>query len=179
MVPVNKYSEAELVAQLLDRNESGFSYLYEHYSGALFAQISNIVPDAALAADVLQEVFVNIFRKINSYDAGRSRLYTWMLNIARNAAIDMVRSKGFRQMNQNRNIEDPVYEGSGTIATSTDHIGLQKHVGKLKPELRQVIELAYFNGYTQEEICEMLSIPLGTVKTRVRTALKQLRELMQ
>jgi RNA polymerase sigma-70 factor (ECF subfamily) len=179
LVPVNKYDEGELVAQLLERNESGFAYLYEHYSGALFAQISNIVSDPSLAADVLQEVFLNIFRKIESYDAERSRLYTWMLNIARNAAIDMVRSKGFRQMRQNRDIEDPVYAGSGTITPHTDHIGLGQHVGKLKPDLRQVIELSYFSGYTQEEISDLLKIPLGTVKTRVRTALKQLRELMQ
>lgn len=179
MVPVNKYNEEELVARLLERNESGFGYLYEHYSGALFAQISNIVSDPSLAADVLQEVFLNIFRKIDSYDPERSRLYTWMLNIARNAAIDMVRSKGFRQMRQNRDIDDPVYANSGTVTPHTDQIGLGQHVGKLKPELRQVIELSYFNGFTQEEISDMLKIPLGTVKTRVRTALKQLRELMQ
>ena len=179
LVPVNKYNEEELVTRLIERNESAFEYLYEHYSGALLSQISNIIPDPSLAADVLQEVFLNIFRKIESYDSERSRLYTWMLNIARNAAIDMVRSKGFRQMRQNRDIEDPVYASSGTINPQTDQIGLGIHLGKLKPELRQVIELSYFSGFTQEEISEKLKIPLGTVKTRVRAALKQLRELMQ
>lgn len=179
MVPVNKYNEEELVNRLIERNESAFEYLYEHFSGALLAQINNIVPDPSLAADVLQEVFLNIFRKIESYDPERSRLYTWMLNIARNAAIDMVRSKGFRQMRQNRDIDEHVYASSGTINPQTDQIGLGLHLGKLKPELRQVIELSYFSGFTQEEISEKLKIPLGTVKTRVRAALKQLRELMQ
>ena len=178
MISVNKYSEEELVALLKERREEGFAYLYEHYSGALFAIISGIVTDQELAADVLQEVFVNIFRRVEMYDAERSRLYTWMLNIARNAAIDMVRSKGFRQMNQNREITDPVYESSGSVTQQIDHIGIRKMLTNLKDDLKQVIELAYFSGYTQEEISEILHIPLGTVKTRVRTALKQLRELM-
>ena len=164
---------------LKERREDGFAYLYDHYSGALFAIISGIVTDQSLAADVLQEVFVNIFRRIEMYDAERSRLYTWMLNIARNAAIDMVRSRGFKQMQQNRDITDPVYALSGSVSQQTDHIGVRKTLSKLKEELRQVLELAYFGGYTQEEISDMLKIPLGTVKTRVRTALKQLRELMQ
>lgn len=168
------------MALLRERREEGFAYLYDHYSGALFAVISGIVTDQALASDVLQEVFVNIFRRIEMYDANRSRLYTWMLNVARNAAIDMVRSKGFRQMKQNREVTDPVYSAPGnSTVQQPDHIGLRKMLSKLKEELRQVLELAYFNGYTQEEISEILKIPLGTVKTRVRTALKQLRELMQ
>ena len=163
---------------LKERQQEGFAYLYEHYSGALFAVISGIVSDESLAADVLQEVFVNIFRRIEMYDADRSRLYTWMLNIARNAAIDMIRSKGFRQMKQNREIADPVYESSGSTTQQIDHIGLRKMLSNLKGELQQVLELSYFSGYTQEEISDLLKIPLGTVKTRVRTALKQLRELM-
>ena len=179
MISVNKYSEEELVGLLKERREEGFAYLYEHYSGALFAIISGIVTDQELAADVLQEVFVNIFRRIEMYDTERSRLYTWMLNIARNAAIDMVRSKGFRQMNQNREITDPVYESSGSVTQQIDHIGIRKMLTNLKDDLKQVMELAYFSGYTQEEISDILKIPLGTVKTRIRTALKQLRELMQ
>lgn len=168
-----------MVTLLKERREDGFSYLYEHYSGALYAVISGIVTDQALASDVLQEVFVNIFRRIEMYDAQRSRLYTWMLNIARNAAIDMVRSKGFKQMRQNQDITDPVYAQGGSVTQQTDHIGIRKTLYKLKEELRQVLELAYFSGYTQEEISDMLNIPLGTVKTRVRSGLKQLRELMQ
>jgi RNA polymerase sigma-70 factor (ECF subfamily) len=179
LISVNKYSEEELVGLLKERREEGFAYLYEHYSGALFAIINGIVSDQELAADVLQEVFVNIFRRIEMYDTERSRLYTWMLNIARNAAIDMVRSKGFRQMNQNREITDPVYESSGSVTQQIDHIGIRKMLTNLKDDLKQVMELAYFSGYTQEEISDILKIPLGTVKTRIRAALKQLRELMQ
>ena len=179
LISVTKYSEEELIALLKERREEGYSYLYENYSGALFGVISGIVTDQELAADVLQEVFINIFRRIEMYDADRSRLYTWMLNIARNAAIDMIRSKGFRQMQHNREMSDPVYESSGSVTQQVDQIGLRKMLSKLKEDLRQVLELAYFSGYTQDEISDILKIPLGTVKTRVRTGLKQLRELMQ
>lgn len=167
------------MALLKERREEAFAYLYDHYSGALYSIITGIVSDPSHASDVLQEVFLNIYRRIDMYDASRSRLYTWMLNIARNAAIDLVRSKGFRQMRQNREVSDPVYENSASVTQQVDHIGLRKMLGKLKEDLRQVLDLAYLNGYTQEEISEELNIPLGTVKTRVRTALKQLRELMQ
>lgn len=178
MNAIQKYSEEELVLLLQQKQESGFSYLYEHYSGALFALISNIISDQTLAADALQETFIHIFRHINQYEPSRSRLYTWMVRIARNAAIDMVRSKGFRQMQQNRELSTTVYE-SGSVVQKVDHIGLRGKVGQLKEELQQVLELAYFGGYTQEEISQMLDIPLGTVKTRVRTGLKQLSALMQ
>ncbi|TAD92629.1 MAG: sigma-70 family RNA polymerase sigma factor [Bacteroidetes bacterium] len=179
MLPSQSYNEAQLVALLQSRSQQGFTYLYDHYSGALYHAILALVTDADLANDVLQEVFINIFKRIDSYDASRSRLYTWMLNIARNAAIDMLRSKGFRQMQQNREATEAVYEGGATTQTPIDQIGLRKMVGSLKQELSQVLELAYFGGYTQEEISHMLELPLGTVKTRVRTALKQLRTLMQ
>jgi RNA polymerase sigma-70 factor (ECF subfamily) len=172
------YTEAELVALLQSRSQQGFSYLYDHYSGALYQAILAIVSDADLANDVMQEVFLNIFKRIDTYDANRSRLYTWMLNIARNAAIDMVRSKGYKQMQQNREATDAVYEAGATTHIAIDHIGLRKMVGSLKQELQEVLNLAYFGGYTQDEISEMLQLPLGTVKTRIRTALKQLRTLM-
>ena len=96
MEPKIKYSEQELVALLKEQNNDAFNYLYDHYSGALFTIINQIVPDKDTASDVLQEVFVNVWRKIGTYDETKGRLFTWMLNIARNAAIDKVRSKGYR-----------------------------------------------------------------------------------
>jgi RNA polymerase sigma factor (sigma-70 family) len=95
------YSEQELVYLLQQRNEKAFGYLYDNYSGALYGIVNAIVTDKELANDVLQNVFVNIWRKIESYDATKGRLFTWMLNIARNAAIDEVRSKGFRDSQKN------------------------------------------------------------------------------
>ena len=102
-----------------------------------------------------------------------------MLNIARNASIDMVRSKGFQNSRQNRELTEDVYSAGGTSETKTDQIGLRKVVYSLKEEYRVLVELSYFQGYTQDEIAKMLNIPLGTVKTRLRTALIQLREIIK
>ena len=93
MEPKTKYSEHELVVLLNEQSNDAFNYLYDHYSGALFTIINQIVPDKDTAGDVLQEVFVNIWKKINTYDSAKGRLFTWMLNIARNAAIDKIRSR--------------------------------------------------------------------------------------
>lgn len=173
-----KYSEQELVLMLKQRGNQAFSYLYDNYSGALFSVVLNIVPDRDLAADVLQEVFVNIYRKIESYDAAKSRLYTWMLNIARNESIDTLRSKGYRNNQQNREVTESVYENVGSTSQQIDNIGLRKLLEKIKPEYRDLIDLSYFKGYTQDEISIMLGIPLGTVKTRLRAALVQLRNFV-
>jgi RNA polymerase sigma-70 factor (ECF subfamily) len=137
------------------------------------------VNDEELANDVLQEVFVKIWKQIDSYDSSKGRLFTWMLNIARNASIDMVRSKGFQNSQQNRELTEEVYSAGGSSETRTDQIGLRKLVYNLKEEYRVLVELSYFQGYTQDEIAKMLKMPLGTVKTRLRTALIQLREIIK
>jgi RNA polymerase sigma factor (sigma-70 family) len=173
------YTEGELVALLKQREQFAFTYLYDHYSGALYAVIINIVPDRELANDVLQEVFVKIWRQIDTYDTTKGRLFTWMLNIARNTGIDTVRSKNFQQSQQNRELTESVYDSGGTIQTDVDKIGLRKIVQKLKEDYRVLVELSYFQGYTQDEISKLLSIPLGTVKTRLRAALIQLKQVIK
>jgi len=174
-----KYSEAELVMLLKQRHQSAFNYLYENYSGALFTVILNVVNDRELASDVLQEVFVKIWRQIDSYDQTKGRLFTWMMNISRNASIDTLRSKDFKNSQQNRGLTESVYESGGSTELKTDHIGLRKAVKELKEEHKILVELSYFEGYTQDEISKMLNIPLGTVKTRLRTALTQLRQYLK
>lgn len=179
MTAVTKYAESELVMLLKQRQQHAFSYLYDNYSGALLSVISGIVPNEDLAADVLQEVFVKIWRQIESYDDAKGRLFTWMLNVARNASIDTLRSKGFQNSRQNRELTENVYEAGGTVSTNTDTMGLRKIVQNLKEEYRVLIELSYFQGFTQDEISKMLNIPLGTVKTRMRSALTQLKQVIK
>lgn len=175
------YTELELVTLLKERDNQSYSYLYDHYSGALYSIILQVVSDQDLASDVLQEVFVNIWRKIETYDATKGRLFTWMLNIARNASIDMVRSKGYQNIMKNRELPDYFEAKAGTQTTqiNIDHIGLKKVLAGLKEEHRTLIDLAYFKGYTHEEISEIEDIPLGTVKTRIRSALIQLRTILK
>lgn len=172
------YSEQELTAALKAKDDKAFSYLYDHYSGSLYSIILQIVKSPEVASDVLQEVFVSVWRKIDSYDPIRGRLFTWMLNISRNASIDMLRSKSYQNNQKNQEITDNVYSINQT-ETTFDSIGLSKFMGKLRPEQRVLIELAYFKGYTHDEIAQLEGIPLGTVKTRIRSALLQLREYIK
>ena len=175
----NTYTEQELVIALKDRDAGAFNYLYDHYSAALYTIVKQIVQHNETANDVLQEVFVSIWRKIESYDPSKGRLFTWMLNIARNASIDTLRSRSFQNTQKNQQITETVHNMSGpSLQANIDSIGLKKLLQKLKPEYRVLIELAYFKGYTQVEIAEIEEIPLGTVKTRIRNALIQLRSYL-
>ncbi len=173
------YSEQELTAALKAKDDQAFSYLYDHYSGSLYSIILQIVKSPETANDILQEVFISIWRKIESYDPTKGRLFTWMLNISRNASIDMLRSKNYQNSQKNQEITDNVYGLNQVNQTNIDSIGLSKFLGKLRPEQRVLIELAYFKGFTHDEIAQLEDIPLGTVKTRIRTALLQLREFIK
>jgi RNA polymerase sigma factor (sigma-70 family) len=178
--PYTKYSEQELVSMLLRQNDQAFSYLYDNYSPALFGIINQIVSDREIAADVLQDVFINIWRKIRSYDNSKGRLFTWMLNIARNAAIDKIRSRPYQDSLKNQPLTENVNSTAANrvVNPQVNDIGLKKVINKLKEEYRVLIEMSYFQGFTHEEISKMLNIPLGTVKTRIRTALMQLRTML-
>ncbi|MBI1343922.1 MAG: sigma-70 family RNA polymerase sigma factor [Terrimonas sp.] len=174
-----KYSEQELVALLQQQSEPAFNYLYDNYSGALYGIIHQMIMDSETANDVLQEVFINIWRKISLYDAAKGRLYTWMLNIARNAAIDKLRSRGFQESRKNQAMPENVDTISASVGPKIDDVGLKKVLVQLKDEHRTLVDLSYFQGFTHEEIAKMMDIPLGTVKTRIRSALTQLRTLLK
>jgi len=175
-----KYTEQALVSKLLQQDDQAFSYLYDNYSPALFGIVCQIVPDKVVAADVLQDVFINIWRKISSYDEAKGRLFTWMLNMARNAAIDKIRSKSYQNSLKNQPLTETVntMAANAVVNPTINDVGLKKLVNKLKKEYRDLVELSYFQGFTHEEISKVLNLPLGTVKTRIRTALTQLRTLM-
>jgi len=120
------YEEYELVASLRKKDEEAFGYLYEHYSGALYGVIKQIIGELELSNDVLQETFVNIWRRIESYDENKGRLFTWMLNIARNAAIDKTRSKGFQQSQRQMPLDGDVIQPS--VRPEIDDYGLKKMI---------------------------------------------------
>lgn len=173
-----KYSEEELLLLLQTRQESAFEYLYDNYSSALYGVLLAVLRDSDHANDLLQEVFVKIWRKMDSYDSSRGRLFTWMLNIARNSAIDFIRSKEHKDANQNQELSESVYNSVADTSSPEDYIGLKAMVSTLKDDFRVLIDLAYYKGYTHEEIASELGIPTGTVKTRLRAAVLQLRKLM-
>jgi RNA polymerase sigma factor (sigma-70 family) len=166
------------VSLLQQKDNAAFSYLYDHYAGALQGIVRQIVVDEALTEDVVQEVFVSIWRKIDSYDAQKGRLFTWMLNVARNAAIDKVRSRSYQQGLKQRPIDGSNELTHPVVRPVGEDIGLKRMLLKLKDEQRQLIDLSYYQGFTHDQIAKELNIPLGTVKTRIRSALSQLRTLL-
>ncbi|MDB5242271.1 MAG: polymerase subunit sigma-70 [Spirosoma sp.] len=175
-------SESVLIEKLNQRDQLAFQWLYDQYSPALYGVVLRIVRDEEQAEDVLQDIFIKIWKNLDAYDAGKGRLFTWLLNVARNTAIDALRARKTHPTNAIRTDEDNVHiidRQHNTEQPNPEHIGIQEIVSQLRPERKQLIDLVYFAGYTHEEAAEELNLPLGTVKTRVRAALQELKSLFK
>ena len=163
---------------LKNREKIAIEALYDMYSSSLYGVISRIILDTPTAEDVLQETFVKIWNSFSSYSTEKGRLFTWMMNIARNLAIDKIRSKDFKNQNKNQDVENNVNfidEQKNTVY-NPELLGLKELVETLKPEQKAILDLVYFKGFTHVEAAEELDVPLGTIKTRLRMAMQQLRK---
>ncbi|WP_316813068.1 RNA polymerase sigma factor [Pedobacter heparinus] len=171
-------SEEELVSALKSRDTIAIQALYDMYSGALLGVISRIVIQTEVAEDLLQEAFIKIWNSADGYDPAKGRLFTWMLNIARNLSIDKLRSKDFKNAGKNQDIENNVdfIDAQKEVTFNADTLGVKDMVNALKPEFNAVLNMVYFKGYTHIEAAEELNLPLGTVKTRIRMAIMELRK---
>lgn len=174
-------TQEELIPLILKKDTRAFTLMYDMYSKSLFSVISNLLKETEDAEDTLQEVFVKIWKSIDSYNESKGRLYTWMLNIARNSAIDKLRSKAYNNSKKNLTDENFVnlIEDSSNQNNRIDTIGILEFVKKLKPKCIQIIELLFFQGYTQQEASDELEIPLGTVKTHNRNCINDLRTYLK
>lgn len=172
--------DQELIALLKQKNHSALAYLYDHYAPALYGVIHRIVKIEEVAEEVLQDTFVRIWDKIQSYDPNKGKLFTWMLNIARNLSIDKLRSKEFSHKKKTSQLEDNIYliTPKTYVEQKIKDTGLRDVLYNLSPEQQMIINLVYFEGYTHTEVSEEYHIPLGTVKTRLRSALIRLRRLL-
>ncbi|MBA4055095.1 MAG: hypothetical protein C0490_10310 [Marivirga sp.] len=134
-----------------------------------------------LAEEILQDVFLKVWDKIESYDPSKGKLFTWMLNIARNQAIDKTRSKEFSKGKKTGDIDNFVnrIDHEGYVEQKVEAIGVQELLKVLPDDQRFIIDQHYLKGYTQAEISEEFNLPLGTVKTRMRLAMKELRTLLK
>jgi RNA polymerase sigma factor (sigma-70 family) len=166
-----------LIARLQQKDKSAISYLYDHYSAALYGVIFRILQNDDVAEEVLQDVFLKIWDKIGSYDAAKGRLFTWMLNIARNQAIDKTRSREISKGQKTKGLEKLVttIDNQEFIEQRIEGIGVREIIKVLPEDQQFVVEQLYFNGYSQSELAEESGIPLGTIKTRLRMAMQQLR----
>ncbi|PRZ20647.1 RNA polymerase sigma factor [Flavobacterium granuli] len=174
-------TQEELLVLIYKKDDKAFTHLYDMYSKSLFSVIHVLVRNREEAEDVLQDVFVKIWKNIDSYQESKGRFYTWIINIARNTAIDMLRSKNFNNSQKNLSSDNFVHllDDSSKLINKVDTIGMQEFVKRLKPKCIQIIDLLFFKGYTQQEASEELAIPLGTVKTHNRNCINDLRNYLK
>ncbi|MDX1908761.1 MAG: sigma-70 family RNA polymerase sigma factor [Bacteroidia bacterium] len=166
----------QAIIQLLHRqDEQALTLIYRQYGRALLGVIHRIIPDPDLAEDVLQESLVKIWQNAASYDPAKGRLFTWLLNICRNLAIDKTRSRALKNI-RNTTTFVSTEESDPLTVFNPDAIGVREWVSELEPKFRDVIDKVYLGEYTHQEAAEALGIPLGTLKTRVRLAIVELRK---
>lgn len=171
----------QLVEKFREKDVAAFETLYGMYAENICGVINTIVRNEGRSQEICQDVFVKIWNNAASYNASKGRFFTWILNIARNAAIDEIRSRSYK--NEKKNLSADyfvnVLESKEEVSDSTvETKGLKKLIKNLMEKCVQLIELLYFRGYTQKEAAEELAIPLGTIKTRNRSCISKLRENM-
>lgn len=167
----------QLIDQLQKGDQRSLEQLYGLYSKSIYGIIFNIIRDEKIAEEILQDVFLKIWHNASSYDPSKGRFFTWILNIARNAAIDKLRSKDFRNRKGDIRVDrfTDIWEAKSNSPGKLDSIGLNKYIELLEPLCKKLIDLLFFKGFTQKETAEELQIPLGTVKTRNRLCIDKLR----
>jgi RNA polymerase sigma factor (sigma-70 family) len=169
--------EGKFLRDLQERNNMSFRRLYILYSSPLLGIIMRVVPAREIAEDILQDSFVKIWKSIHTFDPGKGKLFTWMAKLARNSAIDYKRGKSFSKSIRNEDI-DSVFcqlDNFHYVSDKTDSIGVRELMCVLTASQKQILDLVYFHGYTQAEVSDELQIPLGTVKSKIRLAVKELR----
>ncbi|RBQ08931.1 RNA polymerase sigma factor [Pedobacter miscanthi] len=169
--------ERELIYGLKSAEAGSFNKLYKMYASSLLGFIMQVVKQQETAEDLLQECFIKISRNIQSYDPDKSRLFTWMLNIARNSAIDHIRRRSSQNEKYTFGLESigNEIENRFTHYPNTDTIGMKNLVATLSPKHRLIVDMVYFQGYTHSEAAEALDMPLGSIKTSLRYAMLTLR----
>ncbi|MCE7935652.1 MAG: RNA polymerase sigma factor [Chlorobi bacterium CHB2] len=180
-------SDAELLQQIVEKNMKAISELYDRYNRQLYALVLNIVKDDAEAEDILQEVFMQIWKKAPTYNRELGSPKTWLLRMTQNKAIDLIRSKRYQQKKQEAfSLDDQDEVGAavghsenstwGAVMHQEQRTYLFEALRKLPIEQRHLIEKAFLEGYTHQELSDALAIPLGTIKTRIRTGMMALRK---
>jgi RNA polymerase sigma-70 factor (ECF subfamily) len=169
-----------LIKKFQQKDISAFEELYTRYSESIYGVIYTILRDKELSEEVLQDAFVKMWNNAENYSSSKGRFFTWILNIARNTAIDRTRSKDYKNnaRNQSAAYFVDIIEEKSSFLTSVDAIGIKKYVELLEPICKKVIHFLFFQGYTQKETAEELDMPLGTVKTRNRICINKLREII-
>jgi len=164
---------------LAESNKEAIELVFIHYGSLLLNVINRVLRDDAMSEDVLQSVLLKIWQNGHNFDPAKGALFTWLVRVSKNAAIDKTRTKDYRLTQESKNGVE-VVSIAESVAGDDDMESLyaKQLIAQLPEEQRMLINMSFFEGYTHKEICERLDMPLGTVKTRIRTAIKHLRTII-
>lgn len=176
---LKKYTEQDLIQLISQRDIKGMDALYAQYGDYIYNLVYKIVKLDHAAEHVLQDTFLKAWNKIDSFSSKKAKFSTWIINIARNTAIDMLRSKHYKQSLKLISLEYIPMDRTKTPGLKIETLDIKDIVHKLDEKYRIVIDMVYFKGFTHSETAKRLQIPLGTVKSRVRRAFKDLRIVLE
>lgn len=168
--------ERHIVSLLAEKDDKAISLLYENYGDTLFGVAYKVVKDEDLAQDILQESFIKIWKKADTYDASKAKLFTWLFRIVRNTAIDKLRSVTNKSDKEIQIDVSDVYN-VGVKGINPEHLDIQENLDKIEDKYRIVLEALFFEGMTQQEASDELEIPLGTIKSRLKIGLRELGKI--
>ncbi|MEO8446928.1 MAG: sigma-70 family RNA polymerase sigma factor [bacterium] len=179
--------DLSLIKKISEKDQSALSDFYDIHSKYLFTIIYYIVKDEAEAEDLLQEVFLQVWDKVDSYDETLGNPLAWIVRITRNKSIDRLRSKSYKNRSSETDIdrffdikEDSISSNPEAVSSmNQEQVEISSALKTLNQNQRDLIEFAYFKGYSQSELAEHFNIPLGTVKTRMRSAMMILRDKLK
>jgi RNA polymerase sigma-70 factor (ECF subfamily) len=182
-MPINyqELTDLDLLDHISEQDRDALAELYDRYGRRVFALAARILNDPNSSEEVTQDVFLSVWRRGSSYSATKGKFTTWLFSIAHNRTIDELRKRRRDRNRQNDDIEDHLDIESFEISplenavAQSEYVKVREAMAGLPVEQREVVELSYFKGLTQAEIAEKTGQPLGTVKTRMRLALKKLR----
>jgi RNA polymerase sigma-70 factor (ECF subfamily) len=177
-------SDPELVAGLAAGDVEALRTLYQRYGTLAYTLALRILGDSGRAEDVVQDCFMRVWTHAASFDPDRGSLRTWLLTTVRHRAIDYLRGRPGKARRELELTPEVPAHGAGSdpwrdVSESLERQAVRQAMASLPPDQRQVVELAYFGGYTQREIAEIVSVPLGTIKGRTRLALEKLASYLQ
>lgn len=184
---LNSKDEVDLIKRIKNRDEQALELFYDKYNKLIFSLVLSIVKRREEAEDVLQELFTKIWEKAHTYNENQGSVYSWVVTMSRNKAIDRIRSRRYKsEQKESTNSESPYEDFEADVQNPLEQTILNERAGYVKEALnsipkeqRQVIMVAYFQGMTQSEISVELDLPLGTVKSRMRDGMMKLKNILQ
>ncbi|MBX7208781.1 MAG: sigma-70 family RNA polymerase sigma factor [Verrucomicrobiaceae bacterium] len=178
--------DMRLMERIAHKDAAAFQFFYRRYGGLLFSTISKVLNDHHDTEDIMQEVLVQLWQKAHLYEPRKGKPLTWLTTLAKNRAIDRIRSKQRRarlseDFGTEHKVTQPEFDDSGhdLLQVKERDTLLRRAVTRLTPDQQQAIELTYFGGLTQAEVAERLHEPLGTIKARIRRGVTRLEDMMK